>query len=431
VSSHASAEHARGDEALGSDLSANPALRESNVRLEGVGGLTTFFLLTALVGFGVVLASAFIGPGKLHAMASFQFAITGGLAICLGGLFFTLVMNLMAAGWFVTLRRQTENMAMQAPVLLVLAAIVPLIDFFGTGGLLYTWMNSEQAGSLLLEKKSGFLNVGFFALRLGIYFLLWAIIAGRVGGLSLQQDRTGNKWLTNKARFNSAWGMLVFALTTSFAGFDLLMSIDFRFFSTMWGVYYFAGSAFSAAATIAIIAGLLRRAGKLEGLVSEEHFHDTGKLCFTFTVFWAYIAFSQYFLIWYSNVPEETAWYFVRKQNGWQYVFYVLCLGHFIVPFLILLFRKVKRTPGLLMAVACWMLLMHFTDMFFIVRPMVTTRPNAGGLSPLDGLWVDIAAVVGVVGLLGFLFLRRMTVVPLIPIKDPRLPEALEHKNYV
>ncbi|MBS0190410.1 MAG: hypothetical protein U0573_14085 [Phycisphaerales bacterium] len=412
------------------DYSHDPRFRESNIRASG-GSLSMLCLVVAVLGIGATVAAAFAGPGKVHAMASFQAAAMGGLAICLGGMFFTLVMHLMAAGWSVTLRRQLENMMVLAPIMLIVASVVPLYDLFVGHGLLYTWMSPEFSGNVLLQKKAAFLNPSFFCVRLMIYFTLWSIIAWKMNGYSVRQDQTGDKWLTAQARFSSAWAMLVFALSTAFCAFDLLMSLDFRFFSTMWGVYYFAATAFSSVAFLVLIVASLRRVGKLEGLVNSEHFHDTGKLMFTFTVFWAYIAFSQYFLIWYSNIPEETAWFLVRKQHGWQYVFYLLCFGHFIAPFLILLFRSVKRSYHALMLIAVWMIFINFTDMFFIVRPMVTTRDTVGETSPMSGLWVDFAAALGVLGLLGFLVIRRMAKLPLVPTKDPRLPEALHHANYV
>lgn len=429
MSSIATHEH---DAVLHHDHSHEHLLRESNVRYTGGGSLSTLFLVVAVVGLGATIASAFMYTGKLHAIASFQMAAMGCLAMCLGGMFFTLVTHLMAAGWSITIRRQFENLMVLAPAMLVVAAIVPIYDFFIGHGSLYLWMSPDYHNNVVLEKKIAFLNPGFYFLRLAIYFIVWTIIAYKLSNLSLRQDQTGDKWLSNTARFTSAWGMLAFALTTAFAAFDLLMSMDFRFFSTMWGVYYFASAAFSGVAALVLIVVPLRRAGKLEGLVTSEHFHDIGKLMFTFTVFWAYIAFSQYFLIWYSNVPEETVWYLVRKRDGWQFVFFMLAIGHFIVPFLILLFRGVKRSPTALAVIAIWMLFIHFTDMFFIVRPMVTTRFAEGTpLSPAAGIWVDLAAVFGMLGLLGFALVWRVKSVPLIPLRDPRLPEAIEHKNYV
>ncbi|MBX3380963.1 MAG: hypothetical protein KF805_12795 [Phycisphaeraceae bacterium] len=430
MSSIATHEH---DAVLHHDQSHEHLLRESNIRYTGGASLSTLFLAVAVVGLGATIASAFLYTGKLHAIASFQMAAMGCLAMCLGGMFFTLVMHLMAAGWSITLRRQFENLMVLAPVMLVVASIVPLYDLFIGNGSLYLWMNSQyQKDNIVLQEKIAFLNPSFFCVRLMLYFVVWSIIAFKLSGYSRRQDETGDKWLSNKARFTSAWGMLAFALTTAFASFDLLMSMDFRFFSTMWGVYYFASAAFSGIAALVLIVVPLRRAGKLEALVTAEHFHDVGKLMFTFTVFWAYIAFSQYFLIWYSNVPEETAWYLVRKRDGWQFVFFLLAIGHFVVPFLILLFRGVKRSPTALAVVAMWMLFIHFTDMFFIVRPMVTTRfTDSAPLTPMSGIWVDLAAVFGMLGLLGFLLVRRVSSVPLIPLRDPRLPESIEHKNYI
>ncbi len=432
MSAHAVHAHEGHSGGHSSDLANHPLLADSNVRLNGSGtGLSMLFLVMGIAGVAATVGAAFTSAGKLHAMASFQLAAMGALAICLGGMFFTLVMHLTAAGWSVTLRRIMEQMATLAPVMLIIAAIVPVTDLLVTKGLLYTWMNPGYETNYLLGKKAGFLNPGFFLIRLGVYFLAWTLISLRLKGLSVSQDRSGDKWLTNKARFTSAWGMLVFALTTAFASFDLLMSMDFRFFSTMWGVYFFAGAAFSSAATIALVASSLLRAGKLQGLVTSEHFHDLGKLMFSFTVFWSYIAFSQYFLIWYSNIPEETIWFTARKQHGWENVFYLLCFGHFIAPFLVLVFRDVKRSSNALILVGLWMLFIHFADMFFIVRPMVTTRPDAASLSPFTNIWVDIAAVLGLVGVLGFALTRMLATAALVPIRDPRLPEALEHKNYV
>ncbi|MBY0112183.1 MAG: hypothetical protein K2Y21_05135 [Phycisphaerales bacterium] len=432
MSAHAVHAHDGHSGGHASDLSHHPLLADSNVRLNGSGGgLSMLFLLMGVAGVAATVGAAFTGAGKLHAMASFQLAAMGALAICLGGMFFTLVMHLTAAGWSVTLRRIMEQMAALAPVMLIIAAIVPVTDLLVTKGLLYTWMNPSYETNYLLGKKAGFLNPGFFLIRLGVYFLAWTLISVRLKSLSIAQDRSGDKWLTNKARFTSAWGMLVFALTTAFASFDLLMSMDFRFFSTMWGVYFFAGAAFSSAATIALVASSLLRAGRLQGLVTSEHFHDLGKLMFSFTVFWSYIAFSQYFLIWYSNIPEETIWFTARKSNGWESVFYLLCFGHFIAPFLVLVFRDVKRSPNALILVGLWMLFIHFVDMFFIVRPMVTTRPGAEALTPFTNIWVDVAAVLGLLGVLGFALTRLLGTAALVPIRDPRLPEALEHKNYV
>jgi divalent metal cation (Fe/Co/Zn/Cd) transporter len=180
---------------------------------------------------------------------------------------------------------------------------------------------------------------------------------------------------------------------------------------------------------------MLRDKGKLKGVLTEEHFHDLGKLVFSFSVFWAYIAFSQYFLIWYSNIPEETAWFLIRRQGMWNYVFIFLCLGHFVLPFLFLLSRHVKRNPRLLATAAALLLFVHAIDIFFIVRPMVTIDSpallKAGLEASTDRFWIDGCALVGAFGIFFAFLLRRIASRPLVPLADPRTGEALEHKNYV
>jgi len=184
---------------------------------------------------------------------------------------------------------------------------------------------------------------------------------------------------------------------------------------------------------IAVIAVLLRRAGKLEGLVTSEHSHDLGKLVFAFTVFWAYISFSQYFLIWYSNIPEETAWFYNRQAHGYQWLFIVMVAGHFILPFLLLIWRGTKRNQNLLALMGLYMILMVVMDMTWIIRPMVTFAASAetGEGAGIVGLLIDIAGVVGVLGIFAGVAALKIAKSPLLPIKDPMLHESMKHKNYV
>ena len=266
-------------------------------------------------------------------------------------------------------------------------------------------------------------------MRVVFYALLWSYLVWKLWGYSTEQDRTGDKWLTNRARFTSSWGMLAFALSTAFASFDLLMSLDWRFFSTMWGVYYFAGAAFSSVPVVVIVLALLRRAGKLKGAVGEEHLHDLAKLMFGFTVFWAYIAFSQYFLIWYRAIPEETSFFLARKTGGWESLSIFLCVGHFILPFYILLWRFVRRSFALLALMASWAILMEAVDIYWIVRPMVYAgQPDS---VRLGSIWLDVAGIGGVMLVFAGLLARRVASGPLVPLRDPRVNEALHHANYV
>ncbi len=407
----------------------HPALRSSNISMAPGAGTG---LKSAFIGLGVLgLAVAAIGWFKdpTHALASFHVGVITAITICLGATFFILIFNLVNAGWVSTFKRQYENVMSLLPVVSLLMIPVFVLDYFD-GHALFNWMSASAHGDVLLEKKAGFLNPMFFYARSAFYILLWAYITSTLRRLSLEQDRTGDKWLTAKARRTSAWAILVMALSTAFAGFDWLMSIDFKFFSTMWGVYFFAGSAYVGTATMILILALLRRAGKMEGAVTSEHFHDLGKLLFSFTVFWAYIAFSQYFLIWYSNIPEETAFFHMREHGAWPMVGVAVIVSHFALPFVIMLFRGIKRNPTTIAFFAVWSIAAHVIDMFWVVRPVVHVG-NAADPVGWGLIWIDAGAVLGVLGLLGWLIVGKVTSGPLVGVNEPRLGEALEHRNYV
>jgi hypothetical protein len=220
----------------------------------------------------------------------------------------------------------------------------------------------------------------------------------------------------------SALAMLGFALTLTFASFDLLMSLDAHWFSTIFGVYIFAGSVVSFFALLTVVVFATQRAGLLRLAVTVEHYHDLGKLIFAFTVFWAYIAFSQYMLIWYASLPEETEWLLRRQSNGWGWVGLLLLLGHFVAPFVALLSRAPKRRPPLVAIAAAWMLAMHWVDMYWVVIPEA---------SPLQA-WpqlLDATTLLGLGGVVVAAAVYLMRDRSLIPERDPRLAESLMFEN--
>ena len=394
---------------------------------------STVFLAIGVIGIGMTIAGATYA-GLRHALASYHVGFIAVLAISLGGLFWTLVFNLTQSGWSVGIRRQFENFFGMIPILAVMFLPVVIIELAGLTGEnpLCSWLDTTYTqGDAVFEKKAGFFSTPFVLGRVILYFGIWIILVRKLWGYSSVQDRTGDKWLTNKARFTSAWGMLLFALSTAFFAFDWLMALtDYHFFSTMWGVYYFAGAAMSSMALAVIVFTFLTRGGRLRGVVTEEHFHDMGKLMFGFTVFWAYIGFSQYFLIWYANIPEETAFFLIRKTNGWENLFRLLIFGHFVIPFMILLWWKTKRMPIVAAVVAVWLLVMHIADMYWIIRPGLYVTV------PIDKVhaeffWVDLGGILAAVGIYFGLLIRRISSGPLVPLQDPRMPEALQHRNYV
>jgi hypothetical protein len=414
-----------------------PAARSWSAALLVVGAIG----LIATVAGGFMVGQPY---GLKHALAAYHIGVMAGLAICLGSLFWVMVFHLTGAGWSVTVRRQLENLMILTPIMAGMA-LVTLVVEMASGGQLFAWMSKEaQMSDPLLIHKKAYLEPVFFMVRAAVYAGAWSYLAWRLYRYSTEQDRTGDKWLSNRARFTSSWGMLVFALTVAFAAFDWLMSMDYRFFSTMWGVYFFAGAIYSAIPAAVLMIAWLKARGRLTGLVTEEHAHDLAKLMFGFTVFWAYIAFGQYFLIWYANIPEETQFFIVRKLGGWRTLSILLVVGHFVLPFYILLWLFVRRSWRLLAVMAAWALAMEVLDLYWIVRPFVYgdqigpyLRDLTAGRTPTTDpiriglVWLDIAGVVGALGVLFGLYFRRMAAGPLVPVNDPRLAEALHHRNYV
>jgi len=356
-----------------------------------------------------------LGHRFFHAyLVSFTFY----LSLSLGGLFFVILQHLTRSGWSVVVRRPAECIASNLWLLAVLA--LPLIPGIRH---LYHWADADAvARDHLLHGKEPYLNVQFFLIRLAVYFVVWIALAAFFRRNSVRQDSTGDAALTLRMQKWSAPAMLLFAVTATFAAFDLLMSLDPHWYSTIFGVYYFSGGVLGFFATLTLTVLLLQRFGRLSHAVTAEHYHDLGKLVFAFTVFWAYIAFSQYMLIWYANIPEETVWYLRRQHGEWAVVGLALLFGHFVVPFLVLMSRWQKRRPGVLAACCAWVLLMHLLDMYWLVVPQ-TSPTNA------RPTLIDVTCFLGVGGLYvaGLaLSLRRQA---LVPLRDPRLRESLAFEN--
>lgn len=410
------------------------------IRPGAVGGIGGVLLLAGLAAAGVTLALGFSNQELFkQALAAYHVGAMTALAICLGATFFVMVFHLTMAGWSTTIRRQFENIMSLLPIAAILVGVTLVIEV-ATGGdnKLFSWMQKEvQAQDVLAQEKAWFLNVGFFMGRALLYLVLWTFISRRLWSLSTEQDRSGDRWLSNKARFTCSWCLPLFALSMAFAAFDWLMSLDYRFFSTMWGVYYFAGAAYVSVPIVAIVLALLHRAGKLRGAVTEEHLHDLAKFMFAFTVFWAYIGYSQYFLIWYSNIPEETSFYLARKGGPdgvgeWAPLSTFLVIGHFAIPFYLLLWRPIRRSWTAIIFIGLWALGMEVLDLYWIVRPMVYSDMTVH-TDPvkLSRVWLDVLGIVGPLGIIFGLLAWKVGSGPLMALRDPRLPEGLHHKNYV
>lgn len=419
--------------------SASPAMMEralerDNVLLPENAGAMAWRALV-LVGLGLIAATFYAGWSENAltakvALHAYHIGVVYAIGLSLGALGFVLIFHQTNAGWVSAIRRQFENLMSLIWVGGIMFGLLLVMQYLFTDkykdgdAYLFNWMNlAKFGGDHLLEKKAGYLNINFFLVRAIIYFIVWLGLGAALYAFSRRQDTDGDKWHTARARKLSAVGLILFAFTTAFAGFDWLMSLDYHWYSTMFGVYFFAGNAVSTLSMIILVLLTLRMFGRLAGAFTEEHMHDLGKILFAFVVFWAYVGFSQYFLIWYANIPEETAYFLVRKAPGtpWVILSWALPIGHFIIPFLWLLPRPNRRSPWRL-AVACILLLvMHGADLFFNVRP------QAGEVFH----WADATGIAGPILLMVGMIIRQVGRSPLIPLQDPRLPEALSHKNYV
>lgn len=383
-------------------------------------------LIVAAVGLAVGVVFGVIDGWEVF-FRSYLLNFCFVLSLALGALFFVLLQHLTRAGWSVSLRRLAELVAGTLPWLAVLFVplLVPVLG--GLGGV-YEWADPQAVAhdeSGLLRHKQPYLNPAFFIVRCAVVFGAWALLARFYLRTSVAQDASGDPALTLRMQWWSAPAMLVFGLTVSVFAIDALMSLNPHWYSTIFGVYFFTGCAVGFFALLAVLVWGVQRAGRLTQSITVEHYHDIGKLAFGFVVFWAYIAFSQYLLIWYANIPEETVWYLPRQGDAWWIgVSLVLLFGHFLAPFVALLSRWPKRRRGTLAAAGAWLLLMHWLDLYYLVIP----RAHAGEhTAPLHVS--DVALLAGLGGLFTWRILRPMARVSLLPQRDPRLDEALSFHN--
>ena len=370
----------------------------------------------ALLG---AVACAILGAGNpkqffFSWLVSFMFF----LSLALGGLFFVLIQYAVQGGWGIVLRRIGETIFATIPVMaaLFLPVVLGLHDLF-------EWAHPGAADhDALLRWKEPYLNVSFFLIRAVLYFVIWSFMAILYYRGSSGQDVTGDPGVSARLRRLAGPAIIVLALTQTFASIDWIMSLTPHWYSTIFGVYFFSGSFVGFIALLSVVVVAMRRAGLLETVITAEHLHDIGKLLFAFTAFWAYIGFSQFFLMWYANLPEETVWYKARIEGSWMQVSLLLIAGHFVVPFFYLMGRAVKRKGTTLAVGGAWLLIMHFVDLYWQIMP--TLHPE--GLRPSA---LDVAAFVAIggcfVGAASWLMRRQA----LVPLRDPRLAESLAFEN--
>lgn len=433
-------------------------------------------IAAAVAVLGLAGAGAGFATDPRRFAFSWLFAFTTFLTIALGAIFFVVVQHLTAASWSVAVRRTAEFFAAPMPVFVLL--FLPLL---GGLGHLYEWAgphgaseeqdqarDPEEHTSLLgaspasaqepiddedepqqiqlppgvggtepgldphapahqlhedlLEHKGHWLAVPYWLIRALVYFLIWIGIALFYWRHSVAQDESRDPHLTATMQRFAPPAAILFALSLTFAHFDWVMALEPTWYSTIYGVYIFAGAAVSIYALVTVVTLSMRASGLLGDAVTIGHFHDLGKMTFGFIVFWAYIGFSQMMLIWYANIPEEIVYYHARwHAHGWKELSLLLVFGHFALPFLYLISRSFKRRLALLGFGASWMLVMHAVDIYWFVMPSY----DGGGLAPH---WLDLACLLAVGGVYVGTALYLMTRYPLIPVGDPRLSRSLHHE---
>jgi hypothetical protein len=397
---------------------------DDNIRLDDLadkvsktaGGIGAVFLL-------ISIALGYMRHDDLKQFShSYLVAYVFVLSITLGMLFWVTLQHLTNAKWSIVVRRVGElfatNMALMA--ILALPFLVPLI--LGNASL-FVWADPARVHSdPELQHKYVYLNVGTFMLRFVVFFGFWALLARYFFKRSLEQDKTGDADLIRRMGRTSGWGMWFFALTLTFGSFDLVMSVEPHWFSTIFGVYFFAGCVVSVHATLILVLMWLQNKGRLVKSITVEHYHDLGKMMFAFVIFWTYIGFSQFLLYWYGNIPEETAWYHERFAGQWAWLSCALLFGNFCIPFLGLMSRHVKRNRKALAFWCVWLLAMHWIDVYWMIMP-------SEGTLKLPLSVIDLTALVGISGICIAGAAYRARSCNLLPTRDPRLSKSLAFEN--
>ena len=358
-------------------------------------------------------------------------------AIAIGMLMMILIHHIFDAIWSTVLRRQYEHGVAAFPWLLLLFLPLVAASYLGKHDLIWPWMNPEHQivgghqvkDDLLYVKKSAFLNLQLFTIVSVGFFGLWIWISARLRKASFTQDSDGDVRWTRMSGKTAGFGIPVVALTLTGAAIYWFKSLEYHWFSTMYGVWFFADCMRGALSCGVLIMIWLYNRGDFKGILKTDHLWAIGQLMLTFTVFWAYISFSQYFLIWNANVPEETFWYNIREYGDWWYISLFLVFGNFLLPFLLLLSYRYKVTHRTIRRIAYLVLFVIFVDLSYNILPALQdAQGNPQPFFSINLLWA-VTSVIGVGGIVISAYLRSFPTTKLIPIRDPRIAECLHHNE--
>jgi hypothetical protein len=378
-------------------------------------------LIFMVVGGALALLGFFVNRPQFGYswLQNFMFFLT----LCVGGWFLVLVHHLFDASWSVPIRRITESMASCLPWMAIF-----FIPIYFLRRQIYPWLQMLADGKAdhALHAKAGLFSERGFLVVSVTCFVLWWLNTMLLRKNSLNQDADGSAIWTLKNRVTASWGIVVFALSVTMAVIMWMKSLQHQWFSTMYGVYFFAGATWTALATVYVLTMVFHRQGYLRGVIFEKQYYFIGSLFFAFTVFYAYIHFSQYFIIWNANIPEETFWYYIRTHNGWRQVGLVLIFGHFFLPFLALLRIDAKLNFAVMVPMAIWAWLMRYTDMAFNIQPAIPATVIPGRSESPALHWIDIGCFLLMLGFLSWKFFATYFAHAPYPQRDPRMAEGLD-----
>ncbi|HKC84404.1 MAG TPA: hypothetical protein VKG02_00440 [Blastocatellia bacterium] len=385
--------------------------RRLYITLPDVSRIQQRALIVGAVALILCFGGAIFRPAQF--LQSYLFAYLFTLGLALGGMAILMLQYLTEGHWGVVTRRILEAAVRTLPWLAI--GFLPIA--LGVRSL-YVWARPAQAAAEGLDYRTEYLNVPFFIVRAILYFAVWLAMAHRLDRWSREQDRgDALEWLKRLRRLSGP-GLVIYAVTITFAAYDWVMSLNPEWFSTIFGLLIIGGQALSAMAFVILVAALLAKREPMARVFRARHFHDLGKLLLAFVMIWAYLSFSQLLIVWAGNLPREIAFYTPRMQGSWRWIGALLILLHFALPFALLLSSDLKRRADLLAAVAGLVIVMRVIDLFWLVAPEFRRQ----GLR-ID--WFDPITVVGLFGVWLALFIRELKARPALPLRDPYLAEAI------
>lgn len=380
-----------------------------------VAGLQRMGTTAAFIGT-VLTAGGFFMAGLDRFYEAYLVAYTFWMGIVLGSLALLMVQHLSGGAWGVVIRRPLEA----AVRTLFPMAILFLPIVFGMGHL-YHWTHPDAvAHDPVLQAKQLYLNTPFFLARQIAYFAIWIAMGTLLTRWSTEHDRTGDPALLTKMARLSGGGLVVYGLTVTFAAVDWTMSVNPHWFSVIWGMLYVGGQGLSALAFAIVVLIMLSQVPPLDRVVTAHHLHDLGKLLFAFLMLWAYLSFSQFLIIWSANTIEEIPHYLSRWEGGWQYVSIFVIVLHFVVPYVLLLSRDLKRSATRLRVVATWLVVTRVVEYYWHVAPEFHTES-------FNPTLLDLALPIALGGIFLALYAMNLKGRSLLPVHDPGLEKALTH----